>query len=594
MVCVYEYQGPAPEPPGGLSPDYNPATAFQERTCRTIPLAHCNFLGRVLFPGESKSSLRLSYFTQPQVLSLIYPPHPSTEKLKLSCAATHLHIRRTDHILFITLPLEHCDFARAAPHKTADYFACPEFRRSVTNDAKGCDTLELVCHVLPNSAAEEGSAERLAHQFAEFVEVASKGTPPKFVKQSDCWVKMKAKRDELLAKRGLGEVNWRGFVERGGKPTSATTPERRITLAARPSSNSRPYPNSRPMKQAAEGKEEDDDTPAKPRPGFVLTVEQKAEILRKAERMKAEHYRPVAVNAEANKPKFAEHEQIKNAYRPYFERTADRIDSYRPSSHRSGGRGGSGSGGSSYRPNTPKPNLGNQQPLSWRRKSGEPEKREINWPAEVLRDMVPKRKSSNASLLEDGEIRGVDAGAWRRNSVSPPMGQQRGRTSPRAVARSVSRSPPKDLARTTSRTPPKSASPKHRSTARIEKRTLVERERKVGSPNNLAHSVSCSKGMEEGNRNESRDLDIPQNECNKEVDDEIMQLFEGETQHGNPNEWRDVFVPEGERDDVAPVEDWMLFEERKETPPPRELPLPKLRPPRFLLRFPQALSHGQG
>jgi hypothetical protein len=471
----------------------------------------------------------------------------------------------------------------------------------VTNDAKGCDTLELVCHVLPNSAAEEGSAERLAHQFAEFVEVASKGTPPKFVKQSDCWVKMKAKRDELLAKRALGEVNWRGFVERGGKPTPTTTPERRITPAARPSSNSRPYPNSRPMKQGAEGKAEDDDTPAKPRPGFVLTEEQKAEILRKAERMKAEHYRPVAVNAEANKPQVADHVQIKNTYRPYFERTAprpddrmeeiyhpherrtdtyrppsQRIDSYRPSSHGSGGREGSGSGGSSYRPNTPKLNLGNQQPLSWRRKSGEPEKREINWPAEVLRDMVPKRKSSNASLLEDGEIRGIDAGLWRRNSVSPPMGQQRGRTSPRAAARPASRSPPKVVARTTSRTPPKSASPKHRSTARIEKRTSVERERNVGSPNYLAHSVSSPKATDEGNHNEFRDLDIPQNECNKKVDDEIMQLFEGEIQHGNPNEWRDVYVPEDERDDVAPVEDWMLFEERKETPPPKRADTPKV------------------
>ncbi|KAF8533930.1 hypothetical protein BDD12DRAFT_897420 [Trichophaea hybrida] len=151
-----------------------------DRTCRTIPLKHVNLLDEVLFPAESKNSLRLAYFTQPQVLSLIFPAHPSTEKFKISCRAANCTIFRDGDMLRITMPLSETHYSRARPEPTAEYCNAPSLRKWVLSSVVG-EELVIECVALGNSADEKGSSDRLAHQFAEHVLVASSREPPRTV-----------------------------------------------------------------------------------------------------------------------------------------------------------------------------------------------------------------------------------------------------------------------------------------------------------------------------------------------------------------------------------------------------------------------------
>jgi len=83
-------------------------------------------------------------------------------------------------MLQITMPLAKCQYSRAGPDPKAVYHHSSTLRKWVLSSAVG-NELVIECTVLGNSADEEGSSARLAHQFAEHVRVASSGKPPQVI-----------------------------------------------------------------------------------------------------------------------------------------------------------------------------------------------------------------------------------------------------------------------------------------------------------------------------------------------------------------------------------------------------------------------------
>ncbi|KAA8901861.1 hypothetical protein FN846DRAFT_956326 [Sphaerosporella brunnea] len=181
----YQYHNPPPQAPNGAQDNYDPTNATRcDRPCRTVPLVDAQLLGVTVTPStESKNSLRLAYYTEAQSLAICFPEYPQPGKLKISCPAHACEMFREGPILYIQMELAKCKFSDAEPHKIAQYLPSESVARMVSDhtmyhqESEGVLRIQARC--VKNSAEENGSDARLAHQFAEHVLYASSSLPQK-------------------------------------------------------------------------------------------------------------------------------------------------------------------------------------------------------------------------------------------------------------------------------------------------------------------------------------------------------------------------------------------------------------------------------
>ena len=87
--------------------------------------------------------------------------------------------RRQGACLTITVKLASCQYAVAGPERDASYFPAPRLEAWLKAEGRFSDhdILQLVADVLPNGP-EPGCGARLAHEFSEYVLLASAVRPP--------------------------------------------------------------------------------------------------------------------------------------------------------------------------------------------------------------------------------------------------------------------------------------------------------------------------------------------------------------------------------------------------------------------------------